>query len=396
MNNRDATDTIKGYFYQFDHYIMEILKNSNENTLVYTEGIEDIDIVNLNKTTAVQCKYYEKTTYNHSVIKKSILFMLRHYKKNKDKNIHYHIYGHYKSGQEKLPNDFDIEFLKTNFLTYVRKKEKFEEHIILNISDEELNQFLSRLDINIYGLNFNEQNKQIIVSIKLIFNCSDTDAEYFYNNALKLVKDISVKSNAKDRAITKKDFLTKINNKETLFNEWYLKLRRDEDFFKMMRKKHFSEFNLSPHTRIILIDCKYCIDELEIKQLLNHISSKLTRISQRQAIPFCPYVYLYGLSEDKLLRVKQMMQSDSIRFVDGHNFKGADFDLKSILVEPNHYNQIKLKVINEKENIDLVLNDCSNTRKIYQFYIDKPFYENLQHEHNRIPINSVKDISQII
>ena len=32
MNNRDATDTIKGYFYQFDHYIMEILKNSNENT----------------------------------------------------------------------------------------------------------------------------------------------------------------------------------------------------------------------------------------------------------------------------------------------------------------------------------------------------------------------------
>ena len=166
MNNRDATDTIKGYFYQFDHYIMEILKNSNENTLVYTEGIEDIDIVNLNKTTAVQCKYYEKTTYNHSVIKESILFMLRHYKENKDKNIHYHIYGHYKSGQEKLPNDFDIEFLKTNFLTYVRNKEKFEEHIILNISDEELNQFLSRLDINIYGLNFNEQNKQIIVSIK--------------------------------------------------------------------------------------------------------------------------------------------------------------------------------------------------------------------------------------
>lgn len=62
-----------------------------------------------------------------------------------------------------------------------------------------------------------------------------------------------------------------------------------------------------------------------------------------------------------------MMQSDSIRFVDGHNFKGADFDLKSILVEPNHYNQIKLKVINKKENIDLVLNNCSNTRKFTNF-----------------------------
>lgn len=138
MNNRDATDTIKGYFYQFDHYIMEILKSPNENAPVYTEGIEDIDIVNLNKTIAVQCKYYEKTTYNHSVIKESILFMLRHYKENKDKNIFHHIYGHYKSGKEKLPKDLDIEFLKTHFLTYVRNKNKYEEHNILKISDEEL------------------------------------------------------------------------------------------------------------------------------------------------------------------------------------------------------------------------------------------------------------------
>ena len=72
MNNRDATDTIKGYLYQFDHYIMEILKNSNENTLFYTEGIEDIDIVNLNKTTAV-CQAPNKTdsskkTHFHSKV----------------------------------------------------------------------------------------------------------------------------------------------------------------------------------------------------------------------------------------------------------------------------------------------------------------------------------------
>ncbi|MFB8726798.1 MULTISPECIES: DUF4297 family anti-phage-associated protein [Enterococcus] len=396
MNNRDATDTIKGYFYQFDHYIVKILKSLDDNALIYTEGIEDIDIVNLNETTAVQCKYYEKTEYNHSVIKESILFMIRHFNENKDKNIHYHIYGHYKSGQEKLPKDFDIEFLKVNFLSYVRNKKKFEEHIILNLSDRELSQFLKQLKIDINGLSFDEQNKQIIDNLRLIFSCNDMEAEYVYNNALKLVKDISVKPDIKDRVITKKDFLTKINNKESLFNEWYLNLRSNEDFFKMMKNKHFSSFNLSPHTRIILIDCKYCMDELEIKQLLIHISIRLTRISKRQTIPFCPYVNLYGLTDDKLLKVKQMMRSDSIRFVDGHDFKGADFDLQSILIEPNYQNQIKLKIINEIENIELVLNECSNTRKIYQFYIKKPFYENFEHEHNRIPINSVKDIIQII
>jgi hypothetical protein len=76
--DRSATDTIKGYFYQFDYSILNLLQLENDTDLVQIECIEDIDIHTATDITAVQCKYYAKTEYNHSVIKEPIMFMLSH------------------------------------------------------------------------------------------------------------------------------------------------------------------------------------------------------------------------------------------------------------------------------------------------------------------------------
>jgi hypothetical protein len=64
MSNRSADSTIKGYFYQFDFTILQIL-NASDNDEITVEGIEDVDISNINETIAIQCKYYESTEYNH-------------------------------------------------------------------------------------------------------------------------------------------------------------------------------------------------------------------------------------------------------------------------------------------------------------------------------------------
>jgi hypothetical protein len=72
MIERTATDTIKGYFYQFDLSILTLLELKDENHQITVEGIEDIDINNATVETAVQCKYHSKTEYNHSVIAKPI------------------------------------------------------------------------------------------------------------------------------------------------------------------------------------------------------------------------------------------------------------------------------------------------------------------------------------
>ncbi|MBB1400792.1 hypothetical protein [Pseudoalteromonas sp. SG45-1] len=124
MSTREAIDTITGYFYQFDKTILELLQQEQSDALVCIEGIEDIDIVTADETSAIQCKYYAKTEYNHSVIKKAIILMLRHFAGNRNSDVKYHLYGHYESGHEKL-HSLSCASLKSNFLTY-SKTEKVD------------------------------------------------------------------------------------------------------------------------------------------------------------------------------------------------------------------------------------------------------------------------------
>lgn len=138
MNTRDAVDTIRGYYYQFDYYILNILNQNIEDNKVYIECIEDIDIETANDKTAIQCKYYAGTEYNHSLISSAVRYMLQHFSKDKTKSMNYKIYGYYKSGQDKLPKVLDLDFVKEHFLTYTEKKIKYKEYEILHLQMKKL------------------------------------------------------------------------------------------------------------------------------------------------------------------------------------------------------------------------------------------------------------------
>ncbi|WP_257219545.1 MULTISPECIES: hypothetical protein [unclassified Acinetobacter] len=74
--NRQAIDTIRGYLYQFDNTILQILNHEDENASFTVEGIEDIDIEQIGcETVAIQCKYYEKSDFTPSKIKEAIVWM---------------------------------------------------------------------------------------------------------------------------------------------------------------------------------------------------------------------------------------------------------------------------------------------------------------------------------
>ena len=56
---RVADSTIKGFMYQFNLSLNEILK-SNDETIGMEGIIEDIDKVSSSEVTAIQCKYHER------------------------------------------------------------------------------------------------------------------------------------------------------------------------------------------------------------------------------------------------------------------------------------------------------------------------------------------------
>ncbi len=377
MGDRSAVNTIRGYYYQFDYSIVKILELENDTDAITVEGIEDIDISSVSEETAIQCKYYEHTEYNHSVIASAVRLMLAHYKTVVDgsaKPIIYKLYGHYKSGQKKLILPIDVEFLKSNFLTYTEKKILHKVHDELGLSDANLNDFLKILIIDINAQSLDSQESQLISLLMKEFSCTKYDAEVlYYCNALAKIRSLAIEQNVENRKITKSEFVMAINVKQILFNEWYIAFKGKQKWLSQLKAMYFSTLNTSPFERFFLIEVPNTeYSRSALKELIHLLRRKWAKISKRESQPFCPYLYIHGIDDIELVELKKELTNEGFTFIDGYDYMGASFNPKSIARTANYYNQIGIKFINYRENITEIISTVAKPKEIYQFYFSQP------------------------
>ena len=397
--SRDAVDTIKGYYYQFDYFIFQLISLVNEADTVTIEGIEDVDILEEKEMVAVQCKYYAKTEYNHSVIAKPIRLMLKDYvnRTPEKRKIRYKLYGKYQSGQDKYPGSLSVEFAKKSLFTYTEKETPHILHEELNLTDEDIEEFLSKVDVDINAEDYYEQQEKVISNLEKIFQCERFEAEYYYyNNALRLVKEKAVQQKICDRIVSKREFLDKIDNKKMLFDKWYLQFKGIKNYCADIRKQYFSPKNVSPYERFFLIECDKVVDDKKLISLIAKISKNWSKLSRREVKPFCPYIYFKGITEDRLVELKKKLQREDIRLWDGYDFLGAEFAVASIIRSANYENEIKVKIINHIENLNEILEKVTGIKEIYQFYLDEPFYESEYNLCFGIQISKTEDVCMMI
>ncbi|MFR9546113.1 MAG: DUF4297 family anti-phage-associated protein [Rikenellaceae bacterium] len=387
--NRSANSTIKGYFYQFDHFILQLLNCDNDNDIITVEGVEDVDIKAASEIKLIQCKYFERTEYNHSVIGEALRHLYNHFATSVNK-CNYTLYGYYSKGQEKLSIPISRTDFKANFMSL----KAFEG---ATLDDVTIDDFLSHLTVNNRALKYEDQEIQIINKIRSICECSEYVAEnHFYNNALRIIKDISVEPDISNRSISKGDFLNKIRTQDVLFNHWFMEKKSLDQYCRMVKKEFFSPTNLSPTERFILIDVDSNITVTDIKTLICNIAKKLSRLSKREATPFCPYIYLNNISDTKVSNILNLIVKDDIVFIDGYDYKDAIFSAKSIVKVANYQNEIKFKIVYNTERLIDIFNANSKTKEIYQFYLTKYYYTNAEHKHEKILISRTEDINKII
>lgn len=407
MSDRSAVDTIRGYFYQFDLSILSILQLTGPDHSVEIECIEDIDIRTATDLTATQCKYYGKTEYNHSVIKDAVKHMATHFKESlagTKPRVFYSIRGHYASGQEKLDAGIDVAFLKQHFLTYSEGKGAAKvtryHHSELGLSDDELVEFLKRLTINVRAKDFDEQYREVLDSLQSIFGGTPFAAEYFYyNNALSVIRELSIKPAQADRTITKKEFLARINTSTILFNEWFVEKRGKKAHLAALRREYFTELNISPYERFFLVETD--VDSYvrsDLKDLIFELSRKWSKLSARDPSPFCPYIYIHGVRDDELLALKRELNTEGVKLIDGHDFQGADFSHHSIAQKATHGNGIKIKVLNTLSNLEQTIDAITKTRRIYQFHLRGSYfdYDRPAVRHIKIQVEGLSDVKSII
>jgi hypothetical protein len=240
----------------------------------------------------------------------------------------------------------------------------------------------------------------VSVLLKDHFDCDTFEAEhFFYNNALKAIKDIAVEGNITNRSITKGNFLKKINFRVVLFNEWFIKYKGQTKLFSDLRNQYFTNLNISPFERFFIIEIPamhYLRSEL--KDLLFEISKKWSKLSKRDTTPFCPYIYLHNISPTELVAVKNELHSEGFIFIDGFDFEGAVFSPKSLAKSVNSANSIQLKILNTLPYLELSVREITKTKEIYQFYTTNIFfnsnYPNIKQVN--IQFKQLSDIKKII
>ena len=383
--------------------IGSVLGLANYTDSISIECVEDIDLRTASDVTAVQCKYYAKSEYNHSVIKEAIMYMLSHFKEVKagtKPKMSYVIRGHYASNRDKLDAGIDVEFLKKNFLIYTTDKVKRYHHTELSLDDVDLEKFLTLLTVDINALEFDKQFQAVVGQLMAAFNCTSFSAEFFYyNNALRVIRELAIRSNPADRTITKKEFLERLNTSSILFNEWFVQKKGKKLHLAALRKEYFSSLNVSPFERFFLIE----IDQVsysreKLKELVFILSKKWSKTSKLEPSSFCPYLFINSISEEELRALKKELSLEGFKFVDGYDYQGADFSVSSIGQKATYSNGTKIKILNSLDNLNEAVSTFTKTRKIYQFHLGQSYFElvNSSVSHIKIQVENLSDIKEII
>lgn len=410
MANRSANATIKGYFYQFDHTIVTLLEATTPQASVVVEGIEDIDLNDENESTFVQCKYYEGSEYNHSVIKDAVIQMVKHFYSAGCPNVSifkYRLYGHYKNGQAKLPANFDIAFLKKNFLTFENKKVTTKVHEQLGISDAQLTNFRSLLEIDLNAPSYDDQQKKIMkLLVSQIPGCKADDAEvFYYPNAINVIQTLAIRADANDRKITKAHLISKVNRKEIVFDLWLRQKFGDEYYAKSIKRKYFkfSSTKVPKASRIFVVDIT---DEFELSKgvtLLSKIGISFSHVEHKrtpQQDRFCPYILLRGIEQQDLISLKESLLKQGIKFIDGYPFHGSAFSPAHLTSDPTRENQIQLKFLPVPEQLAPVLSAITGSViEVFDFFKTSPLdtaYVPQGITHHTIKVDSTYFISEVL
>lgn len=400
--NREADYTIKGFIYQFNKTLEQVLSEP-KGTEITVEGIiEDIDVVSAGLTKAIQCKYHEtKEKYKSSDISKPILQMLVHYANNTDKNIQYILYAHFsdETEGEKTISKSDIEtILKSkdkSYLKYIsvlkppktqaikdlllKSKKSAGEIKTITTYYETATDLELQIDIDeflkpekfkfIVGKSFDSLIADIkqLLENKSGFTKVDIE-ELFYPNAIQKIANKSIIHNPDDRKINNTNFISELEkSKKTAITRWTRELLT---YSKLLTKRRSQlKLNLQANHRLRY----FLFNESNIKDFENkivefiadYISKYHYKIKLHSKTPvFC----IKTDNKNLIPQIESRLYQKGLNYQNG--LKGNNFYQGEFLREPEiistkswrefqlricDYNTDTVKAINSKKSDDLFI-----------------------------------------
>lgn len=315
---RTADYTIKGFLYQFNKTLFEILE-SNEGTVITVEGIvEDIDLSNAGSLTAIQCKYHEAAEhFVPSIIYRPLLQMMSTFHQNPNNAVTYILYCYFPG--------------KTGDVARFGKAEMEEA---LNSTNKDLRQYTDSLkgQINIdaflerFSLRFGKSYDDLADAVCSSLEKNGIPKEDIpilgYPNAVHSIANLSIRHNPEERKITREQLVTNLlEARNTAISRWTLALKSRKQILEARRKQLKANLDKNSRLRYFLVNAK-SLDDFD-SEIVKFVGDYLEKYHFKAAHINTP-IFCLATTEQAFRDIQLRIHRKGISSTDG--YVGTHFD----------------------------------------------------------------------
>lgn len=338
--NRAAHASIRGYCYQFDRTILEIL-NADAETEILVEGLEDVDLLGPNGKTAVQVKYWASKKYaTPRSIHEPIELMLQAYVDGAEHD--FILYAHF--GLEGVPPEkFTVEELiacLTPAPSTARTAKPSKTPT--TYTPEELDGFAKRLRIHV-GPDFDTQSAVVRSHLAKHLSATEQDVnELYYAAALALIQALAMRPSEKDRGISRSEFLSLIDTRRALYTRWHAQTIGADRYAVALARRLKNLRVLKPSKRNAVI-VSAGSDEDDVIRLACRLAED--EYGPGKMYSTKPWTLIVNGSEDEVRRIKLAVIRNDIEINDGYEsleFRPPAFDAPPVINRRGRGDTIKL------------------------------------------------------
>lgn len=325
--SRTAESTIKGFLYQFQKTIKEILDSSYDDIITVEGIVEDVDVDHADgSTTATQCKYHESVgNFITSLIYKPLVQMAAHYAENNTADITYRLFVHVPSesisSRRITSSELDAALASSN-----SSLQSTIRRIPSTINKVD---FLNRLT-----LEFGESIDSLSDSIKETLSdieIPNSDVEsILYPNAINFIARMSCGDTVQERTITRGDFEQFLSSSNsTAISRWTLALKSKKQLLTS-KKKQLAQY-LSQNSRE---RCIY-ISKLQIPDFNNRIVVFINNFLAKyhtKALHTKTPIFAFDCNIDELNEITYRLHQKNITVSTG--YVGSTFDVGYLFRTP--------------------------------------------------------------
>lgn len=318
---------IKGFVYQFDKSILEILANKSANVTI--EQIQDIGINDY----YIQVKYKETQTFSYSKVKKAIIQLFEEF--IIDQKTKFHLYCYFK---DKSPSS--IKLTSKELEKILPKNKGYFKNDILSFSKNFSLEF---------STDFIHQFEKVITEIKTSFSLKSDEEAIAYHGILRArLLEIALERNPRKRTVSFGKINKFVSEKEkVIFYLAYSKYLKYAKYLAFLKKEYFmfKKVNIPCEDRLFVFD----FSEFSGKDFIEVVYGIQKKYYKTYSSP-APYVCLLKTDFKIFSIVKSKLWDKKILFYDGTHFDGDRFRIEDLVKETHNQNfDATFKLLTEKE-----------------------------------------------